>query len=152
MWRNDTKCKYMFMFPLKNLAHKGLTHWGRVTHICVGKLTIIGSDYGLSPGWRQAFENIVCEMASILSRPQCVNSLIPGRCRWDFKCLNFKHNSGINILSIHKRIFLLWMLEDLVNGKLTLVQVMAWGHQTPSHYLILCWLIFKSPYGIIRPQ
>ena len=23
MWRNDTKCKYMFMFPLKNLAHKG---------------------------------------------------------------------------------------------------------------------------------
>ena len=28
-----------------------LTHWGRVTHICVGKLTIIGSDNnGLSPG------------------------------------------------------------------------------------------------------
>ena len=31
-----------------------LTHWGRVTHICVSKLTIIGSDNGLSPGWRQA--------------------------------------------------------------------------------------------------
>ena len=30
-----------------------LTHWGRVTHICVGKLTIIGSDNGLSPGRRQ---------------------------------------------------------------------------------------------------
>ena len=25
-----------------------LTHWGRVTHICVSKLTIIGSDNGLS--------------------------------------------------------------------------------------------------------
>ena len=24
MWRNETKCKYMFMFPLKNLARKGL--------------------------------------------------------------------------------------------------------------------------------
>ena len=24
MWRNDTKCKYMFMLPLKNLARKGL--------------------------------------------------------------------------------------------------------------------------------
>ena len=24
MWRNDIKCKYMFMFPLKNLARKGL--------------------------------------------------------------------------------------------------------------------------------
>ena len=32
----------------------GLTHWGRVTHICVGKLTTIGSDNGLSPGRRQA--------------------------------------------------------------------------------------------------
>ena len=30
-----------------------LTHWGRVTHICVGKLTIIGSDNGLSPGRHQ---------------------------------------------------------------------------------------------------
>ena len=31
-----------------------LTHWGRVTHICVSKLTIIGSDYGLLPGRPQA--------------------------------------------------------------------------------------------------
>ena len=31
-----------------------LTHWGRVTHICVCKLTIIGSDNGLSPDRRQA--------------------------------------------------------------------------------------------------
>ena len=31
-----------------------LTHWGRVTHICVGKLTIIGSENDLSPSRRQA--------------------------------------------------------------------------------------------------
>ena len=30
-----------------------LTHWGRVTHICVSKLIIIGSGNGLSTGWRQ---------------------------------------------------------------------------------------------------
>ena len=30
-----------------------LTYWGRVTHICVSKLTIISSDNGLSPGRRQ---------------------------------------------------------------------------------------------------
>ena len=80
-----------------------LTHWGRVTHICVSKLTIIGSDNGLSPGRRgaiiwtnaeinfseilieifyifiqeNAFENVVWKMAAILSRPQCVN----GECR-----------------------------------------------------------------------
>ena len=76
---------------------------------CVSKLTIIGSDNGLSPRrhqaiiwinagilkldpWEQisvkfqsqlkhfhlenALENVVCEMASILSRPQCVNTCI----------------------------------------------------------------------------
>ena len=31
-----------------------LTHWGRVTHICVIDLTIIGSDNGLSPAQCQA--------------------------------------------------------------------------------------------------
>ena len=31
-----------------------LTHWGRVTHICVGKLNISGADNGLLPGRRQA--------------------------------------------------------------------------------------------------
>ena len=29
-------------------------HWRRVMHIWVGKLTSIGSDNGLSPGWHQA--------------------------------------------------------------------------------------------------
>ena len=40
-----------------------LTHWGRATHICVGKLTIIGSDNGLSPGRRQS---IIWTSAGIL--------------------------------------------------------------------------------------
>ena len=31
-----------------------LTHLGRVTHICVSKLTIIDPENGLSPGRRQA--------------------------------------------------------------------------------------------------
>ena len=33
---------------------QSLTHWGRATHICVSKLTIIASDNGLSPGRCQA--------------------------------------------------------------------------------------------------
>ena len=40
--------------PEMCLKVSDLTHWGRVTHICVGNLTIIGSDNGLSPGRRQA--------------------------------------------------------------------------------------------------
>ena len=34
-----------------------------MTHLCVGKLTIIGSDSGLAPGWRQA---IIWTSAGIL--------------------------------------------------------------------------------------
>ena len=81
-----------------------------MTHICVGNLTIIGSDNGLLPGRCQAItltnagllligplgtnfqvnliqnstifriiqenalQNAVCKMASILFRPQCVNT------------------------------------------------------------------------------
>ena len=40
-----------------------LTHWGRVTHICLDNLTNIGSDNGLSPGRRQA---IIWSNAGIL--------------------------------------------------------------------------------------
>ena len=40
------------------------THWGRVTHICVGKITIIASDNGLSPERRQA---IIWTNAGLLS-------------------------------------------------------------------------------------
>ena len=35
-------------------GERSFTHQGRVTHICVSNLTIIGSDNGLSPGWRHA--------------------------------------------------------------------------------------------------
>ena len=49
---------YMFIFYFCLFGGTGhfsaLTHWGRVTHICVSKLNIIASDNGLSPGRRQA--------------------------------------------------------------------------------------------------
>ena len=45
-------CLHIYYFD--RAVHKPLTHWGRATHICVGNLTIIGSDNGLSPGRRQA--------------------------------------------------------------------------------------------------
>ena len=46
----------LYMISLHVLYVHGwkLTHWSRVTHICVSKLAIIGSDNGLSPGRRQA--------------------------------------------------------------------------------------------------
>ena len=44
-------------------SHVSLTHWGWVMHICVSKLTTIGSDNGLSPGRCQA---IIWPSAGIL--------------------------------------------------------------------------------------
>ena len=41
-----------------------LTHWGRVTHICFGKIIIIGSDNGLSSDRHQA---IIWTNAGLLS-------------------------------------------------------------------------------------
>ena len=48
-----------------------LTHWGRVTHICVGNLTIIGSDNGLWPGRSQAI--IWTNAGILLIRPPGAN-------------------------------------------------------------------------------
>ena len=36
------------------------------------------------------------------------------------------------------------------DDKSTLVQVMAWCRQAPSHYLNQCWPISMSPYGVTR--
>ena len=90
-------------WALSTIQDIGLTHWSWVTHTCVGDLSNIGSDNGLSPGRHQviirtnagcprrnklqlnfnrnsyifiqenAFQNVVWKMAAILSRPQWYN-------------------------------------------------------------------------------
>ena len=115
-------------------------------HICISKLTIFGSDSGLSPRRRQAIisvnqcwnvfnlnpmnkiqwnfnqnlnffiqenalENVVCEMAAILSRGRWVNWLWPSDAIWCRRT---------------------WS---------TLVQVMDCCLMAPSHYLKQCGLI-----------
>ena len=48
-----------------------LTHWDRVTHICVSNLTITASDNGLLPGRRQAI--IWTNAAILLIGPLAIN-------------------------------------------------------------------------------
>ena len=57
-FKQHTSFHLIYVRDLINIHHSVygwvlLTHWGRVTHICVNKLTVIGSDNGLSPGQRQ---------------------------------------------------------------------------------------------------
>ena len=58
-------------YDLAFVTAQMLTHWGRVTHICVGKLTIIDSDNGLSPGRRQSI--IWTNAGILLIRPLGTN-------------------------------------------------------------------------------
>ena len=84
-----------------------LTHWGRVTHICVGKLTIIGSDNGLSPGRHQAiiwtntgilligpwgtnFSEILIKILTFLFKKMCLKV---SSAKWHPFCL------GLNVLN-----------------------------------------------------
>ena len=71
-----------------------LTHWGRVTHICVSKLTIIVSDNGLSPGRRQA--TIWTNAGILLSRPLRTNfsEILIRIKRFSFKKMHFKMSSA----------------------------------------------------------
>ena len=83
-----------------------LTHWCLVTHICVSKLTIIGSDNGLSPGRRQAI--IETKAGMLLIEPLGTNFseiLIEIHIFW-FKKMHLKMSSakwcpfclGLNVL------------------------------------------------------
>ena len=53
IWKWCSNCNKKKHFSTSQLVN-ALTHWGRVTHICVSKLTIIGWENGLSPRWHQA--------------------------------------------------------------------------------------------------
>ena len=71
-----------------------LTHWGRVTHICVDKLTIIGSDSGLSPGRRQA---IIWTNAGILLIRHLgtnISEIQSGNHTFSFKKMHLKMSSA----------------------------------------------------------
>ena len=67
-----------------------LTHWGRVTHICVSDLTSISSDNGLSPGWRQAI--IRTNAGIFLKRPLGTNfsEFLVEILKFSFKKMPFK--------------------------------------------------------------
>ena len=101
---------------LHYMLHYGgmtLTHWGRVTHICVGNLTNIGSDNGLSPGRRRAI--IWTNAGILLIRTLGTNfSEISSAIHTSsFKKMHLKRSSakwcpvclGLNVLNAHSIIY-----------------------------------------------
>ena len=95
------------LLPLKRFIHQiiyldcawifwnvYLTHWGKVTHIYVGKLTIIGSDNGLSPDRRQAI--IWTNAGILLIGPLGINfnEILIGIQTFSFKKIHLRMSSG----------------------------------------------------------
>ena len=101
-----------------------LTHWGRVAHLWVSILTIIGSDNGLLPGWTSHYLN------------QCwniVNWSLRNKLQW-----NFNRNSYI---SIQENAF-----ESVV---CEMVAILSWPQCVNSTFTFIshCWF---PANGIIK--
>ena len=71
-----------------------LTHWGRVTHICVSNLTTIGSDNGLSPGRGQAIFWTNAGILSIGPLGTNFSEILIEIHAFSFKKRHFKLSSG----------------------------------------------------------
>ena len=84
-----------------------LTHWGRVTHICVSKLTIIGSDNGLSTSRRQAIIWTNAGILLIRTLATNFNEILSEINTFSFKKMRLKMSSakwrpfclGLNVLT-----------------------------------------------------
>ena len=71
---------------MRSISSQWLTHWGRMTHICVTYLAIIASDNDLSPSRRQAI--IWISAGILLIGPLGTN------CTFLFKNMHLKMSSG----------------------------------------------------------
>ena len=85
-------------------------------------------------------------------RPRWINWLAPGRCGSNFKSVIFKHILRITFIKASCEIAPRWIPQNTFDDKSTLVQVMAWCRQAPSHYLSQCWPRSMPPYDVTRPQ
>ena len=106
----------------------GLTHWGRATHICVAKLTTIGSDNGLSPRRRQA---IIWTIAGIL----LIGPLGTNFSEILIKILTFSFKKmRLKVSSAKRRPFCLGLNE--------LTKITAW-RSNPTH--VFMWHVITHP-------
>ena len=108
-----------------------LTHWGRVTHICVSKLTIIGSDNGLSPERHQAV--IWTNAGILLNRRLGTNfsEILIGNQTFSFKKMHLEMSSAK------------WRPFCLGLNVLTMIQVL-----TQTYHLTQYWLtVYPKKYA-----
>ena len=138
---------YCFQSTL-TLWHRptSLTHWDRVTHLCVGNLIIIGSDNGLSPSRRKA---IIWTNAGILwIEPLGTNfsDIFIEILTFSFKKMRLKVSSakwrpfclGLNVLKTH--IHSCVATNKFRDTKCNSITADALLSLRPHHQQTWCWL------------
>ena len=121
------KVSTMTTFMKLNLL---LTHWGRVTHICVSKLSVTGSDNDLSLDRRQAIIWTKCW--------NIVNWTLRNKRQWFFFYRNW-------YIFIQENVFknVVWKMTAILSRPQS-VKKMKWYGQmaemTPNSGVILCML------------
>ena len=89
------KTKRLVFLIWINKSSSCLAHWGRATHICVNRLTGIGSGNGLSSGRSQAI--ILTNVRILLIGPSLGTNLVKfihfhsGKCIWKYRLENGGH-------------------------------------------------------------
>ena len=126
-----------------------ITHWGRVTHICVGKLTIIGSDNGLSPGRRQAI--IWTNAGILLIGPLGTNfsEILIEIDTFSFKKMHLKMSAkwrpfclGLNVIIVFSKEFVILYVDT--------IDEIEWLCRMNSRLLVRCRVYTYLSYVVKR--
>ena len=137
-----------------------LFYWGRVTHICVGKLTIIGSDNGLWPGRRQAI--IWTNAGILLIRSLGTNFSLKRNSYIFIQEMHMKTSSakwrlfcfGLNVLIIEPR-----EAQTSNRGRSSEYRTLSFTQSKNKHWSVLAWngnfrtvisYLYKKKYFIAK--
>ena len=127
-----------YCFGLYVMSWLLLTHWAQVRYICVGNLTTVGSDNGLSPGRRQAifWTNVVILLIGTLGRNFSEISI-------QIHTLSLKNNAYENI--VFKMAAILSRPQCVKLVVRIRCHCLGLGHEVMIH---ISWYTFHMSFGI----
>ena len=140
--------RYLLWVQNVTVGPLSLTHWGRVMHICVSELTIIGSDNGLSPGRRQAIT--WTNVGILLIEPAGTNfsEISIGIQTFSFKKMHLNMSSAkwrpfclsLNVLMCYMR------YSDVLHSVIMELDFMSWRLLLVNHLLVSKFFISWCPF------
>ena len=154
LWHQFGDCTKITITYPRGQRVKGLTHWGRVMHICVSKLTNIGSDNVLSPGRRQAIIWTNAGISLIGPLETSFNEMLIEIHAFSFTKIHLKMSSG----KWHPFCLCLNVLTNWENTLMATPFMAAWNmgillplfsHADPPHWVTLIMAVIKAAPGLM---